>query len=182
MEADARRSGRERTARNLHAQIRDQGFTGSYTRVTEFVRAWRGDLSEVTARSAYLPLTFTWGEAFQFGWSVEHVVIGDIYRKVLAKYAVERKRTRAAPGDAGDAGGRGQMGLAGAGAADAGGVLCVLGDIFAGATQYRAVAGDASRGSWISLEACRASVGSVLSSRPRGVYRAHGLSCGGADP
>lgn len=83
LEADARRPRRERrTALKLHAQLKDQGFTGSYTRVTEFVRAWRAELGAVTARSAYVPLSFTWGEAFQFDWSEEHLVIGGIWRKV----------------------------------------------------------------------------------------------------
>ena len=42
LEADARRPRRERrTARKLYAQIREQGFAGSYARVTEFIRRWR---------------------------------------------------------------------------------------------------------------------------------------------
>ena len=90
LEADARRSRRERrTALKLHAQLRDQGFIGCYTRVTEFVRAWRADLGAVTARSAYVPLTFTWGEAFQFDRSEEHLGIGGIWRKVLVRSTVE---------------------------------------------------------------------------------------------
>ncbi len=83
LETDARRPRRERrTALKLHAQLQEQGFTGSYTRVTEFVRAWRRALGAVAARAAYVPLMFTWGEAFQFDWSEEHQVIGGIWRKV----------------------------------------------------------------------------------------------------
>lgn len=33
-------------------------------------------------RSAYVTLSLTWGEAFQFDWSEEHLVIGGIWRKV----------------------------------------------------------------------------------------------------
>jgi hypothetical protein len=36
----------------------------------------------VTARSAYVPLSFAWGEAFQFDWSEEGIVIGGVWRKV----------------------------------------------------------------------------------------------------
>src|SRR5690606_20237680 len=58
LEADARRPRRERrTALKLHAQLKDQCFTGSYARVTEFVRAWRAELGAVSARAAYVPLT-----------------------------------------------------------------------------------------------------------------------------
>ena len=83
LKADALRPKSERrTAVRLHAQIRERGFTGSYTRVTEFVRAWRAEAGSVTARSAYVPLSFDWGEAFQFDWSEEGLVIGGIWRKI----------------------------------------------------------------------------------------------------
>ncbi len=80
---DARRPRRERrTARKLYAQVRAQGFAGSYARVTEFIRAWRREQGAVTARSAYVPLSFAWGEAFQFDWSDEGLVINGVWRKV----------------------------------------------------------------------------------------------------
>jgi transposase len=80
---DARRPRRERrTARKLFAQLQAQGFSGSYARVTEFIRAWRLEQGAVTARSAYVPLSFAWGEAFQFDWSDEGLVIGGVWRKV----------------------------------------------------------------------------------------------------
>ena len=83
LETDARRPRRERrTALQLFAQLRAQGFSGSYARVTEFVRAWRVARGAVTARSAYVPLRFAWGEAFQFDWSDEGLVIGGVWRKV----------------------------------------------------------------------------------------------------
>ncbi len=81
--ADARRPRRERrTARKLYAQLLTQGFAGSYARVTEFIRAWRTEQGAVSARTAYVPLSFAWGEAFQFDWSEEGLVIGGVWRKV----------------------------------------------------------------------------------------------------
>ena len=42
LKADAHRPRHERrTARALHAQIRSEGYAGGYSRVTDFVRAWR---------------------------------------------------------------------------------------------------------------------------------------------
>lgn len=83
LEADLRRPRKERrTALKLFAQLKGQGFGGSYSRVTAFVRAWRGQTGAVTARSAYVPLSFSWGEAFQFDWSEESLVIGGIWRKI----------------------------------------------------------------------------------------------------
>ncbi len=83
LETDARRSRRERrTARKLHAQLQADGFAGSYARVTEFVRAWRAEQGAVSARAAYVPLSFAWGEAFQFDWSEEGLAISGVWRKV----------------------------------------------------------------------------------------------------
>jgi transposase len=80
---DARRPHRERrTAWKLFAQLRAQGFPGSYARVTEFIRAWRAEQGAVSARTAYVPLSFAWGEAFQFDWSEEGLVLGGVWRKV----------------------------------------------------------------------------------------------------
>jgi transposase len=81
LEADAHRARRDRrTALKLHQQLKERDFTGSYGRVTEAIRAWRAQKQSVSARSAFVPLTFTWGEAFQFDWSEEGIVIGGIWR------------------------------------------------------------------------------------------------------
>ena len=83
LETDSRRPRKERrTARRLFEQLRAEGFDGDYSRVTEFVRAWRAQAGAVTARSAYVPLSFAWGEAFQFDWSEEGIVIGGVWRKI----------------------------------------------------------------------------------------------------
>jgi transposase len=83
VEADAHRPRKERrTALRLFAQLQEKGFTGSYSRVTAFVRHWRSEQGAVTARSAYVPLRFEWGEAFQFDWSEEHLTVGGIWRKI----------------------------------------------------------------------------------------------------
>jgi YHS domain-containing protein len=44
--------------------------------------AWRAEQGAVSARSAHVPLTFARGEAFQFDWSEEGLVIGGVWRKV----------------------------------------------------------------------------------------------------
>jgi transposase len=83
LETDARRPRSDRrTALRLYAQLLEQGFTGSYSRVTEFMRRWKAEAGAITARSAYVPLTFDWGEAFQFDWSDEGLVIGGFWRKI----------------------------------------------------------------------------------------------------
>jgi len=83
LKADARRPRHERrTARALYAEVRAAGYNGGYSRVTDFVRAWRqGEGAGVVAR-AFVPLSFELGEAFQFDWSEEGLVVGGIYYRL----------------------------------------------------------------------------------------------------
>ena len=83
LEADARRAKRERrTGLALYRELQALGFTGSYARVTEFIRRWRAEDGR-GARAAFVPLAFEFGEAFQFDWSEEWLGIGGFHRKVL---------------------------------------------------------------------------------------------------
>lgn len=85
--ADAHRPKRDRrNALMLFKEIKQDGFTGSYTRVTEFIRHWRNQSSAASTKSAFVPLHFALGEAFQFDWSEEWLVIGGIHRKILAAH------------------------------------------------------------------------------------------------
>ena len=86
LELDARRAKRERrTALRLFAELQALGFAGSYSRVTEFIRRWRTEGGAVSTK-AYVPLRFEPGEAHQFDWSEERLVIGGVWRKVLAAH------------------------------------------------------------------------------------------------
>ncbi|MCK6407547.1 MAG: IS21 family transposase [Rhodocyclaceae bacterium] len=86
LEIDARRSPRERrTALKLHAELKAQGFDGHYSRVTEFIRRWRKD-SSAALKKAYVPLRFEPGEAHQFDWSEERLVIGGVWRKLTVAH------------------------------------------------------------------------------------------------
>jgi transposase len=83
LEADAQRPKRDRrTARALTAQIRQHGYTGGYTRVSDFIREWRENCGRALASRAFVPLKFELGEAFQFDWSEEGLVVGGIYRRL----------------------------------------------------------------------------------------------------
>ena len=81
--ADARRPRKERrTAKALLKQIAQAGYEGGYTQLTDFIRSWRVQQAGVAVGKAFVPLTFELGEAFQFDWSDEALVIGGIYRKL----------------------------------------------------------------------------------------------------
>ena len=68
-----------RTARALFLQIKAQGYRGGYSRVTDFIRAWRSE--SVLGKQAFVPLSFEQGEAFQFDWSEEGVVVGGCFTR-----------------------------------------------------------------------------------------------------
>ena len=86
LETDARRPKRDRrTALRLVGELQAAGFTGTYCRVTEFIRRWRADGGAAVSK-AFVPLHFELGEAFQFDWSEEHLVIGGVWRKILASH------------------------------------------------------------------------------------------------
>ena len=83
LEAEAHRPKRDRrTARALCAQLRREGYKGGYSRVTDFIRYWRQSAGQAQARRAFVPLKFDLGEAFQFDWSEEGLVVGGIYRRL----------------------------------------------------------------------------------------------------
>ena len=87
LKADAHRPGHEwRTARALYERIRRDGYAGCYSRVTDFVREWRQGEGQSISTKAFVPLTFELGEAFQFDWSEEGLVVGGIYYRMQVSH------------------------------------------------------------------------------------------------
>jgi len=87
LKADAHRPRHERrTARALHAQIKAEGYAGGYSRVTDFLRAWRQGEGQSVSTKAFVPLVFELGEAFQFDWSEEGQVVGGIYYRMQVSH------------------------------------------------------------------------------------------------
>ena len=86
LETDLRRPKRDRrTARALFAEVQAQGYSGGHTLVSDFVRKWRTQGGKPLTR-AYVPLKFELGEAFQFDWSEEGLVIGGVWRRILVAH------------------------------------------------------------------------------------------------
>ncbi len=85
LKADAHRHKQDqRTAKALFAQIKASGYQGGYSRVTDFIREWCA--TEGKKPHAFVPLKFDLGEAFQFDWSEEGLVIGGIYRRMQVSH------------------------------------------------------------------------------------------------
>ena len=80
LQTEQRKSRKDRrTAKQMHADLVQLGFDGSYERVAAFVRAWKADrqhAQQTTGRGTFVPLVFQPGEAFQFDWSEDWAIIG----------------------------------------------------------------------------------------------------------
>ena len=70
------KTARERlTLLRIFEELRGLGYEGSYDAVRRYAKAWRVVHGTATA-TAYVPLSFAPGEAYQFDWSYEVVLIG----------------------------------------------------------------------------------------------------------
>jgi len=86
LKADAHRPRRNRrTALALFDTIKTNGYAGGYTAVTDFIRGWHESSGHAVTR-AFVPLQFEPGEAHQFDWSEEHLMIGGVWRKIMAAH------------------------------------------------------------------------------------------------
>jgi len=72
---NARRPKRERlTLVRIFEELRGRGYEGGYDAVRRYAASWNRETNEASA-SAFVPLSFDPGEAFQFDWSHEVVLI-----------------------------------------------------------------------------------------------------------
>jgi transposase len=76
--ANAARPSRERlTLMRVFEELRGLGYQGGYDAVRRYAAAWRRQENAATA-AALVPLSFAPGEAYQFDWSHEMVVIDGV--------------------------------------------------------------------------------------------------------
>jgi transposase len=76
--ANEGKASRERlTLIRLFEELRGLGYDGGYDSVRRYARQWNKERGASTA-AAYVPLTFEPGEAYQFDWSHEVVVLSGV--------------------------------------------------------------------------------------------------------
>jgi len=76
--ANAATSARERlTLIRLFEELRALGYEGGYDAVRRYARTWSRDHASQTA-AAFVPLSFAPGEAYQFDWSHEIVLVSGV--------------------------------------------------------------------------------------------------------
>jgi transposase len=76
--ANEGRAARERlTLIRIFEELRERGYDGSYDAVRRYAQRWRKEWGAATA-AAFVPLSFAPGEAYQFDWSHEIVVLNGV--------------------------------------------------------------------------------------------------------
>lgn len=85
-----------RSIKQLYRELVKLGYEGSYDRVVAYARQWRThqqQLTGTTGRGAFIPLHFQMGEAFQFDWSEDWVVINNQRTKLqIAHFKLAHSR------------------------------------------------------------------------------------------
>ncbi len=91
-EGDLKRPKRERrTAQKLFEQLLMQGYSGSYSPVCRFIKQQKS--THASSQNAFIPLTFRIGDAMQFDWSMEVVVLGGVEQKIkVAHFRLSHSR------------------------------------------------------------------------------------------
>ena len=72
---EAKPSRERLTLIRVFEELRGLGFTGGYDAVRRYARGWGRERAAATS-DAFVPLSFAPGEAYQFDWSHEVVLIG----------------------------------------------------------------------------------------------------------
>ncbi len=93
LEEDRQRSKKRRsTARRLLEVLQAEGYGGGYDSIQRYVKKWRVKQGKVS-KSAFIPLSFTPGDAYQFDWSHESVILGGVAQVVkIAHFRLSHSR------------------------------------------------------------------------------------------
>lgn len=78
----------KRSAESLYDQLVTEGYTGSSSAVRRYVQQWKATSASTAPAAAYVPLSFCPGEAYQFDWSEDSILINDVVVKVKVAHFV----------------------------------------------------------------------------------------------
>jgi transposase len=84
--ANAKKAAREQlTLIRIYEELRERGYEGGYDTIRRYARAWSVARGQAVA-TAFVPLSFEPGEAYQFDWSHELVLLGGVPQMVKAAH------------------------------------------------------------------------------------------------
>ncbi len=73
---DNKHSKPKKTGKALYEELKGYGYEGSYSAVSRYITGWKERSSEFNV-NACVPLIFAPGEAYQFDWSTEQVILSE---------------------------------------------------------------------------------------------------------
>jgi transposase len=80
------------TARRLFELLQSEGYQGSYDSVQRFTKKWKARQGKAIS-GAFIPLSFSPGDAYQFDWSHELVILGGVVQSVkVAHFRLSHSR------------------------------------------------------------------------------------------
>ena len=93
LEQDSQRpKGQRRTAQRLFEDLQREGYAGAYDSVQRLVKAWKMQRPGAST-DAFVPLVYAAGDACQFDWSHEQVILGGVAQVVkLAHFRLAHSR------------------------------------------------------------------------------------------
>jgi transposase len=93
LEEDWERPRKRRlTARRLFELLQAEGYAGGYDSIQRFTKVWRAKKGKEPT-GGYIPLKFSPGDAYQFDWSHEQVVLGGVAQTVkVAHFRLSHSR------------------------------------------------------------------------------------------
>lgn len=78
-----RRGKRDRLNRlQIFEALQRSGYNGGYDAVRRYAKQWSASRPSVPATTAFIPLTFRPGEAYQFDWAEEWIILDGVTTKV----------------------------------------------------------------------------------------------------
>lgn len=78
----------KRSIRFLYEQLAREGYAGSYSAVGRYVAGVKAASLSVAPSGAFVPLVFRPGEAYQFDWSEDSIILNDAVFKVKVAHFV----------------------------------------------------------------------------------------------
>lgn len=93
LEQDSQRPrSQRRTAQRLFEDLQREGYAGAYDSVQRFVKGWKAQRPGAS-KDAFVPLVFGAGDACQFDWSHEQVILGGMPQVVkVAHFRLSHSR------------------------------------------------------------------------------------------
>lgn len=83
LETDAKLPRKQRrSARRMQELLEKQGYEGAYDSIQRFVKQWKHERRHDAGNGVFIPLEFDPGDAMQFDWSQETVVIAGVTQQV----------------------------------------------------------------------------------------------------